>query len=325
MAGAVFVAVLVLCLVGALGNGGQVVHQVPEGHVGIYWRGGALLDYVTGPGFHTKAPFLTQFEPVQVTVQTDKVTDIPCGTAGGVMIHFEKVEVVNRLRAEAVLDTVRNYGVQYDTTWIYDKLHHEINQFCSKHSLQDVYINMFDTVDDYLKDKLQEDINTYCPGLDILSVRVTKPVIPEAVRRNYEVIEEQRTKLLAEEARQKVVEKEAETERKRAVIEAERDAETSALRGAMAIAEVESQRKVAEIEDEMAAQAMRSEADAALYAAEKRAEGNARLLTKEFLDLQYAEAIHANTKVYFGNSIPSMFTDNHPDRMAAAAAAQAHA
>jgi hypothetical protein len=30
--------------------------------------------------------------------------------------------------------------VHYDRIWIFDKIHHEINQFCSKHSLQEVYI-----------------------------------------------------------------------------------------------------------------------------------------------------------------------------------------
>ena len=29
--------------------------------------------------------------PVQVTIQTDSVNDIPCGTSGGVMILFDKV------------------------------------------------------------------------------------------------------------------------------------------------------------------------------------------------------------------------------------------
>jgi hypothetical protein len=27
-----------------------IVHQVPEGHVGVYWRGGALLKTITEPG-----------------------------------------------------------------------------------------------------------------------------------------------------------------------------------------------------------------------------------------------------------------------------------
>lgn len=55
-------------------------------------------------------------------------------------------QVVNRLRKEYVYETLRDYGVHYDKTWIYDKIHHEINQFCSSHSLQQVYIDVFDQV-----------------------------------------------------------------------------------------------------------------------------------------------------------------------------------
>ena len=55
-------------------------------------------------------------------------------------------QVVNRLHKNYVHDTLLNYGVQYDNTWIYDKIHHEINQFCSSHSLQQVYIDVFDQV-----------------------------------------------------------------------------------------------------------------------------------------------------------------------------------
>lgn len=30
----------------------SILHQVPEGHVGVYWRGGALLSTITDPGRH---------------------------------------------------------------------------------------------------------------------------------------------------------------------------------------------------------------------------------------------------------------------------------
>ena len=81
-------------------NSLSILHQVPEGHVGVYWRGGALLKTITEPGakysfdffnvykqkrllhvlrinfpgFHLKMPFITQYEPVQVTLQTDMVS-----------------------------------------------------------------------------------------------------------------------------------------------------------------------------------------------------------------------------------------------------------
>ena len=45
-------------------------------------------------------------------------------------------------------ETVKNYTVNYDKTWIYDKIHHEINQFCSKHTLKEVYIDKFDQLDE---------------------------------------------------------------------------------------------------------------------------------------------------------------------------------
>jgi regulator of protease activity HflC (stomatin/prohibitin superfamily) len=37
------------------------LHQVDEGHVGVYWRGGALLDSTSGPGWHVRLPFVTTF------------------------------------------------------------------------------------------------------------------------------------------------------------------------------------------------------------------------------------------------------------------------
>lgn len=62
------------------------------------------------------------------------------------------------------------------------------------------------------------------------SVRVTKPKIPESIRMNYELMESEKTKLLITTQRQKVVEKEAETDRKKAIIEAEKEASVAKIR-----------------------------------------------------------------------------------------------
>lgn len=90
------------------------LHKVHEGNVGVYWRGGALLKEVSKPGYHIKVPAVTTFAEVQVTVQTDAVSGIPCGTSGGVMIVFDRVEVVNRLNVSHVFETIKNYTVNYD-------------------------------------------------------------------------------------------------------------------------------------------------------------------------------------------------------------------
>ena len=104
-------------------------------------------------------------------------------------------------------------------------MHHELNQFCSGHTLQEVYIELFDQIDENLKIALQADLLEMAPGLKVHAVRVTKPKIPEAIRKNFELIEAEKTKLLISTQKQKVIEKDAETERKKAVIEAEKEAQ----------------------------------------------------------------------------------------------------
>ena len=56
-------------------------------------------------------------------------------------------------------------------------------------------------------------------GVNILSVRVTKPSIPASIVANYKAMEEERTKELIAQARERVVTREAEIERTRAVMQ----------------------------------------------------------------------------------------------------------
>lgn len=102
---------------------------------------------------------------------------------------------------------MRNYTADYDKTLIFNKIHHELNQFCSVHTLQEVYIELFgehkhgrraifrtntrsrafvkspnllprgltetvcwcfaDIIDENLKTALQKDLNAMAPGLTI--------------------------------------------------------------------------------------------------------------------------------------------------------------
>lgn len=283
------------------------LHKIDEGHVGVYYRGGALLKQTSNPGFHMMIPFITTFRTIQVTLQTDEVKNVPCGTSGGVMIYFDRIEVVNILSPDSVYDMVKNYTADYDKTLIFNKVHHELNQFCSVHNLQEVYINLFDQIDENLKTALQRDLNMMAPGLFVQAVRVTKPKIPETIRRNYEMMEAEKTKLLIAEQKQKVVEKDAETERKKAIIDAEKVAQVAKIQYAQKIAEQESLKKMSHIEDEMHFSREKMKADGEYYSKQKLAEANKLLLSPEFLELKRYEAIASNNKIYFGKDIPSMF------------------
>jgi len=268
-----------------------------------------LINKITYPGFQFKIPFLDAFENVQVTLQTDKVTDIPCGTSGGVLIWIERVEVVNRLKVEHVYDTIKNYTVGYDKIWIFDKIHHEINQFCSAHTLQEVYIDLFHTVDETLMSALQSSCDKWAPGIEIIAIRITKPKIPPSIGHNYELMEAEKTKLLVTTQSQKVIEKEAETDRKKATIEALKVAEVAKIKMEQEIMEKESQKKMSEIEDQTHLHHQQALADAEFYKAMKQSETNKATLTTEFLQLELIRSIANNTKIYFGPALGSMHLD----------------
>ncbi|XP_075588686.1 erlin-2-B [Dermatophagoides farinae] len=283
------------------------VHKIDEGHSGVYYRGGALLTQISSPGFHLMIPLITTYRSIQVTLQTDEVKNVPCGTSGGVMIYFDRIEVVNILHPSAVYDIVRNYTADYDKALIFNKIHHELNQFCSSHSLQEVYIDLFDQIDENLRTAIQKDLNEFAPGLTVQAVRVTKPKIPEAIRKNYEIMEAEKTKLMISIHRQKVIEKDAETERKKAIIEAEKNSQVAQIINEQKVNEKESMKKMSIIEDEMQFNRQKMHAEAEFLTKAKLAEANALLLTPEYLELKRYESIAANAKMYFGSNIPQMF------------------
>ncbi|XP_052763594.1 erlin-1-like [Mya arenaria] len=285
------------------------IHKIEEGHVGVYYRGGALLSSVSSPGYHFMFPFITSFRSVQTTLQTDEIKNVPCGTSGGVIIYFDRVEVVNKLDVKAVHQIVKDYTADYDSVLIYNKIHHELNQFCSVHNLQDVYIDLFDQIDENLRNSLQQDLIENAPGLTVQAVRVTKPKIPETIRQNYEKMEAEKTKLLIAVQKQRVVEKEAETDRKKAIIEAEKNASVAKIQWEQKVMEKESEKRMSEIEDTTHLAKERAMADANYYRVEREAEANKLRLTPEYLEMLRYQSITTNTKVFFGNKIPDIFVD----------------
>ncbi|CDW53098.1 Band 7 domain containing protein [Trichuris trichiura] len=260
------------------------LHRIDEGHVGVYYRGGALLKSVSHPGFHLMFPFLTTYRSVQVTMQTDEVKNVPCGTSR----YFLAIVTICMIDVATVVhDIVKNYTVDYDKTLIFDKVHHEVNQFCSVHTLQEVYIDLF-------------GINEYRrKSKDGLARR--NRIIWACCR------EAEKTKLLIAVQHQKVVEKEAETERKRAIIEAEKQAQVGRIQYEQRINEKETQKRISELEDQTYLAKIQSSADAEYYKMAKVAEANTLLLTPEYLELKRIEALTSNNKIYFGEKIPNIF------------------
>jgi regulator of protease activity HflC (stomatin/prohibitin superfamily) len=273
----------------------------------VSFAGGALLNATSAPGYHIMIPFITVHEDMQITMQTDKVEQIPCGTSGGSVIVFDKIEVVNRLKSEFVIETLRNYSTSYDQDMIFSKIHHEINQWCSGHSLQEVFIDKFDQLDDALLKSLQDSCNVWAPGIEIIAVRVTKPRIPESVRAAFENMQIESSKVTMAIEHQKRVEREAEAQRKKAVMEAEKQFAVEKIVSEKRISEKEAERDLFSIEDDMMVARAKAQADAAFDSAVKQSASDKLLLTDEYLRLLKVEGMLSNSRFYLGSDIPTNF------------------
>jgi erlin len=198
---------------------------------------------------------------------------------------------------------------EYDRPWIFDKIHHEVNQLCSQHTLQEVYIDLFHTVDDILLNALQESCDIWAPGIEVVSIRVTKPRIPESIRKNYEAMEAEKTKLMVSTQAQKVAEKEAETDKMRATVEAEKQREVAAIDSKKQLAQEQAEAEVKKLKDQAMLHHEKALADAEFYQKSKLAEANDRLFSDNYLKLEAVRSFANTTKIYFGPSVQNMFLD----------------
>lgn len=103
------------------------------------------------------------------------------------------------------------------------------------------------------------------------------------------------------------MEKDAETDRKKAIIEAEKEAQVAQIQYNQKIMEKESLQRMASIEDAMHLAREKSHSDAKSYQVKAQAQANKHLLTKEYLELKKYESLAGNAKIYYGQDIPKMF------------------
>ena len=285
----------------------EAMVMVPEGFVGVKFRGGALQPGTISPGLFMKTPVIDVIEMVQVTTQTDAVHNIPCGTSGGVMVTIENIEVVNMLQRSHVENTVRDYGVGYDKIWIFDKIHHEMNQFCSTHTLHEVYIDKFAQLDEMLAAALQEDCDKHNTGIKVIAVRVTKPTIPRKIRQTFEALEETKQAMLLNEEQRKLLEVENRVAMLKAKGEAERNSAVALVKYDQLIMEERKKAEISSINNQIHMDKEKSVADAVAYALETRGKAEQAMLTEAKLRETLYKSIANNTKVYFGDSIPKMW------------------
>ncbi|CAM9356521.1 unnamed protein product [Ectocarpus fasciculatus] len=285
------------------------IQSVGEGSVGVLRFGGKVLDEVKTPGYHFVLPLLYELIEVPVNVRTTEVRQVPCGTSGGVLVHFPLVEIIHRLHPASVVSTLKAHE-DYEQAWIIDRVKHDVNQLCARHSLHEVHIDKFDQLDDMLVASLkarlkdEETASVWVPGLMIVAARVAKPTIPPQLHGDFVRVEEEISKLKVADQHEQLVVRNAEMERSRQVMAAEKDRDIARMTMARQVEETEADLRIHRIQDEMHVARSKDHADAASYSKLREAEGNERRLSPAFLELARQKALYQNLEAYYGNRMP---------------------
>jgi len=289
-------------------------HNIREGHVGVYWRWGKLQSRLEPPGYHHMLPLgIDEVLEVSVTLETTVMHGVPCGTSGGVLLHFDEVEVVYRLQPQDVVDTVKNYSGGFVQTWIRDPLPSLMNEVCNSLSLHDVHIGRFAELDDMMREKLSELLAEWAPGLQVITVRLVKPTIPSSVQQNFDEVADFSSKLKTVTAHQTVVLRAAEKDRSLAVLGAQKELEVARMHANSSVLAAERSVGINEVKLQTAEARMREQADAESYAKQREAEANKHKLTKIFLDLQRRVHLMRNIELNIGPAVPAAIVDVDDD------------
>ena len=174
--------------------------------------------------------------------------------------------------------------------------------------LLDVYIDKFDILDESLTEALSESLSIWAPGIEIISIRVTKPTISTSLRLSYEAKEadvlEMRLKLQTEISLSEIAQQKAETKKREGIIPAQSEAGVSKIKMEKIVAEKETQKKIEIIQNEIELAQKKSETDAKFYKELKEIVANDKKLTQSYLKYSSIQGLSKNVKLYFGDSIP---------------------
>jgi len=125
----------------------------------------------------------------------------------------------------------------------------------------------------------------------VLEVDIQKQVLEKQGQQNISLLEAEHQQRL------ELVKKE--TEKQKAIADAERDKTVMEITNERRILEKEGDQKVSQLHNEQLRLVGENEANIKAYAIEKEADANRKLLTAEYVKLNMAKAISPNTKYYF--------------------------
>lgn len=290
----VFTAIVII--IACLASG---FHTINEGHVGIYFKYGALQDKTTIPGVNYMQPFVSSFREIKIRPQTD-TTDVEAVTQDGIKINFDDIQIITRIKMGSLHEMVSLYGLEFKQALVYDRIKEELRTYCANNTIDDVYSSKFLEIVDQVKENLNSSIARLANnGIDILNLVIPKPDIPQDIAQNYKQVKVQWTEQLVAEQAQKTAEIKKKTESIRAIADAKRNKDVLEIKIKEKVLDKKGDEEISNINNAIVKNKEENLANIEKYKIEKQAEANRALYTPEYVKLQLANALASNTKFYF--------------------------
>merc|ERR1719435_524011 len=301
------VPILICAAIVILGVGAIVVaalvdgyHEIPEGHVGVYYKFGALKDGVTDPGIHYMQPFVTTFKTILIRPEEQTVRSMEAITKDGIEIEFKGISVLSRTRRSKVIYLIKEYGTDFKTVLIHNRIREDLRIFCANKTVDEVYNEQFLEIVEAVRNEVELKIQDLGDGgVEILNLVIAKPDIPRDIAQNYKQVKVQWTQQLVAKQQKVTEEIKKETQLLKAIADAKREKEVLEIKIQEQILETEGKQKISEINNKIVRDKQNNLADIAKYAKDKEAAGNTQLYSPEYVKLQVAQSLANNTKFFF--------------------------
>ena len=276
------------------------LHKIDEGNVGVYYKNGALLEAFSYPGVHYMAPFITDVHQVYIRSETATLNRIVSVTKDGIQNTFDDIQVITSVKEKKLHFMLKNYGRDFKKALIYDRIKEELKIFCASSTIDEVYNTKFLEIVDSVKQNVMESIERLGEGgVQLLNLVIPKPDIPNDIANNYKAVKVQWTEQLVATQQQKTETIKKETEKLRAIADAERNKAVLEIKIQEKILEKEGDANISSINNEILRLSEQNLANISKFKILSEAEANKELYTREFIQYNTARHLANNTKYYF--------------------------
>lgn len=296
-----FFSLLIICAYISQTN--AFMTTVPTGYVGIFSKLGQIQDQVI-ISFTWYLPGISSVTLVKYVQDADTVANIRCVTKEGVDTIVPYIEIANEIDPKRVVNTVKQYGYQYDTVLVVDPLAQKMREICAERTVDELTQSGFHELDDILLKYIQSENDRLKTGIQINYVRLWQLNIPQELKNKKLLLaEEKANKILAEEKNKRI-----KTEKEAELFIAQQD-------GNIKLEQINksNQMMLLNMEAKQTEQKMINQMtiDAAVANSEKiKLEADALLNLYNipgYTDIEIAKAISNNQKIYYGEKLPMNF------------------